>query len=672
MRLLAFFPIKGTLLLILGILIGTIFPLPLEYCLGLLLASMAILGYFFIGKDKKGLRFEIMAALSVILLGTFSYLQNQPLNYEHHFSKIATTNSPSLRIKIREVLKPNAFSQNYIASVLTVDDKKSVGEILVNQSLDSTSKPLTIDQELVVRSKVLEIKPPLNPHQFNYKKYMGRNGVYHSVKLTDINVVNLPDASRTLIGYAQEIRTNIIQKLKKENFGTEQLSIIQALLLGERTNISEDTYSNYVDAGAVHILAVSGLHVGILLLLIQFLLRPLNQIPHGKKISLLLTVIVLWAYAFIAGLSPSIIRACAMFTFVAYAMYLNRPSNSFNILALSMFFILLVVDTNLLFQVGFQMSYAAVFAIVWIYPLLQRWWYPKNKIVRYIWQLLSVSIAAQLGVLPISLFYFHQFPGLFFIANLLIVPFLGLILGMGICIVLLSVMDIAPSQLISVYNEIIGYMNRIVGWIARQEAFVFKSISFDDVQLLLGYLLIGSLIYSFSKINYKRLMLFLGFLLMFQVYTLYKEFEAEEKKETIVFHQIKNSVIFDRNGSILKVHAADSTSAKRMVENYYVQERINRIEYLKLTNGYKLDGKTIQVIDSSGVYVPMESNGKFLLTESPKINLERLIFEIKPIEIIADGSNYPSFIKLWKATCNKHNIPFHYTGEMGYYTFDTK
>lgn len=670
MRLLAFVPIKGTLLLILGILIGFFCPIRLEYCFGILLVSFAILGYLFIRKDTKGSIFEIMAAVTIILLGTFSFLQNQPIYYGNYFYKITTTDTPLLQIKIREVLKPNAYSQNYIASVLSVDNKKSIGQLLVNQPLDSASKPLTVDQELVVRSNVIELKPIVNPHQFDFKKYMERNGVYHSLKLSDESFVTLPNPSRTLIGYAQEIRSDIIQKLKKENFGTEQLSIIQALLLGERTNISEETYSNYINAGAVHILAVSGLHVGILLLLIQFLLRPLNQIPHGKKIGLLFTVLFLWAFAFIAGLSPSIIRACAMFSFVAYAMYLNRPSNSVNILALSMFFILLAIDPNLLFQVGFQMSYAAVFAIVWIFPLLQRWWYPKNKIMRYFWQLLSVSIAAQLGVLPISLFYFHQFPGLFFIANLLIVPFLGVILGMGICIIFLSLLDIAPSQLISVYNGIIGIMNQIVGWIADQEAFVIESISFDNVQLLLGYLVIGSLTYAFSKTNYKRIMLFLGFLLTFQGYTMYQEYTSDNRKEILLLHQIKNSVLLDRKGKNMHLFTTDTTNAKRLISNYSVQERITQTDYLPLKNSYIINEISLQVIDSSGVYLPMDFRSKIILTASPKINLERFILKIRPMEIIADGSNYPSFIESWKATCKKYDIPFHYTGEMGYYAFD--
>ena len=167
----------------------------------------------------------------------------------------------------------------------------------------------------------------------------------------------------------------------------------------------------------------------------------------------IIVVSLLWGFALVAGFSASVVRAVTMFTFVAYALYLNRPSNTFNILALSMFFILLLINPMLLFQVGFQMSYAAVFAIVWIYPLLQRLWFPKNVVVRKLWQLLSVSVAAQLGVLPISLFYFHQFAGLFFITNLAIVPFLGLVLGMGILVIILSLLNLLPDFLVRAWSE---------------------------------------------------------------------------------------------------------------------------------------------------------------------------------------------------------------------------
>lgn len=131
-------------------------------------------------------------------------------------------------------------------------------------------------------------------------------------------------------------------------------------------------------------------------------------------------------------------------------------------------------------------------------------------------------------------------------------------------------------------------------------------------------------------------------------------------------------MLLDRKGKNLHVFTTDTTNAKRLIANYGVQERITETDYFPIKNSYLINGTSLQIIDSSGVYLPMDSSFKILLTVSPKINLERLILETKPTEIIADGSNYPSFIVSWKATCKKYDIPFHYTGEMGYYAFDIK
>lgn len=667
MKLLAFVPIKLTLLLILGILIGYFAPFDLKLSLIFLLSCTIILGYHFLNTRQGNLSFGIAAAFTVIAIGIFVSIYAQPKNHETHFSKLIKDQNPILKIKIREVLKPNTFSQNYIASVLSVDNTKSTGKLLINHQLDSTFKLLSVDDELFLNSRISSIKPPLNPNQFDYQKYMGYLGVYDQIRLTNTNYIKLVIAPRTIMGYAQEIRSNIIKKLQKEEFGEEQLGIIQALLLGERSNISENTYTNYINAGAVHILAVSGLHIGILLLLIQFLLRPLKSLPNGKTIILITTVLLLWGFAFIAGLSPSIIRACSMFTFVAYAVYLNRPTNNFNILALSMFFVLLIINPNLLFQVGFQMSYAAVFAIVWIYPLLQKFWFPKNKVVRYIWQLISVSIAAQLGVLPIGLFYFHQFPGLFFISNLLIVPALAIILGTGLFIIFLSLFDMVPNKLVWFYNELIGLMNTIVYWVAEQEDFILKSISFDVLQLILGYLVIVTLVYGMTRLNFKSVITFLICLFTFQTYTIFEEYAALKKIQVIIMHQTRNSVILSKNGNELNILSTDSSNAKRLVDNYAIAERINKIHYIPIKNGYKAENFNLQIIDSSGIFIETESNTTYLLTQSPKINLERLINKNKPKKIIADGSNYSSYVERWKITCSKYKIPFHYTGEMGFY-----
>jgi competence protein ComEC len=190
--------------------------------------------------------------------------------------------------------------------------------------------------------------------------------------------------------------------------------VVSALILGQQQDISKEILKDYQYAGAIHILSVSGLHVGFILLFITFLLKPLRKDKLGNTIRLLTIIISLWGFAILAGLSPSVVRSVTMFSFVAVGMYLKRSTNIFHTLLVSMFLILFF-QPSFLFDVGFQLSYLSLFFILWLQPVISNLWEPKNKIVSYFWDILTVSFAAQIGAFPLSIFYFHQFPGLFFI-----------------------------------------------------------------------------------------------------------------------------------------------------------------------------------------------------------------------------------------------------------------
>ncbi|EAR00525.1 ComEC/Rec2 family competence protein [Maribacter sp. HTCC2170] len=672
MNLLKFVPIKLTILLVFGILIGYNFNLNFKFAFLALLISTLSLGLVFLKtKDNSRYLFGSLAVLTTILLGITISAQAKPGSYSHHYSNYAIDNQVSLVLKIQEKLKPTDFSLRYIAKVQHYEGKKAVGKLLLNCTVDPKYSSLEVDDELMVLSEIVEINSPLNPHQFNYKKYLEQKGIAHQLNLSQNNHFFLKSNTRTIKGLASEIRNKIILKLNSAGFDQDELSIIQALFLGHRDDISQTTYSNYKDAGAVHILAVSGLHIGILLLFLQFLLQPLERLPKGKSIKLMLIVIFLWGFAFLAGLSASVVRAVTMFSFVAYAMYLNRPQNTFNILALSMFFILLVFNPLLVFDVGFQMSYAAVFAIVWIYPLLQRFWYPKNWLLNKGWQLLSVSIAAQIGVVPISLYYFHQFPGLFFISNLVIVPFLGLILGLGIMVIALILLDFAPNSLIELYNLLIGVMNSVIAWVSQQETFILKNISFDFVQLLLTYALIFSLIIALTKPTFRKMAAFLTCIVLLQGWSIYTLNKTSNKEALIIGHQTKNSILSHQKGNELDVFSSDSIAAMRIVNNYQITERIDQIKHQGIENSFSYKNKKILVIDSTGVFANgIKTVDYLLLTKSPKINLDRILDSLQPKMLIADGSNYKTYIERWKRTCINKKLPFHYTGEKGAYFLD--
>ncbi len=269
-----------------------------------------------------------------------------------------------------------------------------------------------------------------------------------------------------------------------------------------------------------------------------------------------------------------------------------------------------------MFQVGFQMSYAAVFAIVWVYPKLQKFWFPDNFIVRKIWQLLSVSIAAQLGVLPISLFYFHQFPALFFVSNLLIIPFLGLILGLGIVVILLALTNLLPQFLVDGFNWAIHFMNSIVGWVARQEGFIIKNIPFDSVQMIAGYFIITALVLFLSRPRRKSALVFFDGLIIFQSWTIWNQTQVHQKETIVLAHRTRNTILLHQLGDSISVITSDSDNIGTVSTDYAVAERIQKVNNSVLRNSYQIGDKKLFVMDSLGI-LPLEEQLDYLLLTQP-------------------------------------------------------
>ncbi len=661
-----FVSIKMAPCLVAGILLG--FYLRVTFSVVLFLLPILVFLLFLAMKkqSRKGFPFfELTFILTFITIGIFAMNLSNP----NSLSNLKDDVSYTWVLKIKEVLKPNSYSRRYVAQVMLADNEPQQGKLILSFPKNPIKNNLNVDDEVVLSSLLLKIQSPRNPHQFDYRAYLEKQGIQHQLKGQWEFMVVRDAPSRTLMGYAAEFRNHIISKLRKEGFGTEELGVIQALLLGYRDAISADIYDNYKNAGAVHILAVSGLHVGILLLLLQFLFAPLARLPKGKVLKLLVVVLSLWVYAFIAGLSPSIVRAVTMFSFLAYAMHLNRPTNTFNIMALSLCFTLLLKPL-FLFQVGFQMSYAAVFAIVWLYPKFERFWTPENFLTRKVWQLLSISVSAQMGVLPISLFYFHQFPALFFVSNLLVVPFLGLLLGYGILVIVLSLLDLLPKVLMQGYNLYIQGMNTIIGWVGQQERFLIKEIPFDSVQLVLGYIFLIVLVHFLSKPKKKTFVPVAFGILLFQLWGLWNQKQVSGKQSLILGHQSKQTILLHQHGNKLHFFSSDTTSFPTLVQNYLVAERIKSLSKHPLQNSYDIGPKRIFVLDSSGIRPKGMHVDYLLLTQSTKINMNRLLDSMQPKTVIADGSNFTSFVKRWRASCMKKNIPFHSTREKGYFVFD--
>jgi len=676
MKLLDFPIIKLCLCLVTGILIGYYCNIPtntIVLILGMLILVLTITYFVVKNQLTKTIWFGLLAFLTMILIGILSVNFHNQKNYTHHYSNFITENDSlkSITFRIREVLKPGNYYDKYIIDLLKVDDNSVSGKSILNIQKDSLNK-LNVDEVYITKTTFKEIIPPLNPGQFNYKNYLEKQYIYHQLFVKNNSLFKGKTTSKTLLGIANNIREHINLKLKLYEFKPDELAIINAVLLGQRQNISDDVYTNYTNAGAIHILAISGLHIGIILLILNFIFKPLERLRYGIFIKSLLMVSILWSFAIIAGLSASVTRAVTMFSIVAIGMNLKRPSNIYNTLAISIF-ILILFKPLFLFDVGFQLSYMAVLGIVTLDPYISKLWKPKYYITKIFWETLRITFSAQLGIIPISLYYFHQFPGLFFISNLLIIPFLGIILGFGILVILLAILNILPDFAANLFGNAIGIMNTIIELVASKETFLFKNISFSLLYVIASYIVIITLVRFFIKRNYKSLVFVLLSIIIGQSTLIYSKFE-NRNNTFLVFHKSRYTFLGSRiNNKMLVANNFDTPIEKKdkILIDYMVENQIKSIKKDSLRSSYILGNKKLLVIDSLCVYnIKSFKPDYILLRNSPKINLNRIIDSLQPSIIIADGSNYKTYSERWKNTCNKTKIPFHLTSEKGAFIID--
>jgi competence protein ComEC len=672
--------IKLSIFLILGIIVGFSIDLPTNL-LFIFFGSLFLIFCLSFFRARKKLFddtfFGICTWSLIFTLGMATAHLHQPKNQPQHYINLQTAEADVMQIRVIEILKPNLYNQPYIAEVETIFLGKNStplkGKILLNISKDSIPQKIKPGMKLLVPGKLTNIAEPLNPYRFNYRKFMQKQKVEMQLQLRKTEIQILPHTEKRLLIHVSNFREQLIQNLSEAKFSKDELAIIQALLLGQRQDISKEIYDEYAAAGAIHILAVSGLHVGIILLILNWLFTPLNYLKNGLVLKTFILILLMWSFAMLAGLSPSVVRAVTMFSFIAIGMQMRRKTSVLNSLFISLF-ILLLANPYFIFQVGFQLSYLAVFAIVTIQPKLFKLWQPKFKIAKYFWSLFTVSIAAQIGVLPLSLFYFHQFPGLFFLSNLVVLPVLGLILGLGILVILLALLNLLPDILAEIYGNLIGLMNKFIAWVAGKEDFVFSDIHFNIWQNLSAYLLIFCFILLIYRKNFRNLVFFLCGIVIFQSSMLYSKIQ-HSTLESIVFHKPRKTMIgIDEPKNFTLYHNLEAKLQDEIrLKDYKTGRNINKIEEKIIPDILNTSMASILIVDSSAVYKLNDFNPDVvLLRDSPKINLERLIRILKPKIIVADGSNYHSYVSRWAKTAKKQKTRFHHTGKNGAFRISTE
>lgn len=624
--------------------------------------------YFLIKRNKRFTTFfgintyfiSFVIGILTLLLHTNSL---QKSNYIH--CKKAFETPQIITFTLREKLKSNAYNDRFIAIINNIDGENYSGKIIVNIQKDSL-KNLIIGNVIKVKTVLQQNSSNKNPNQFDYGKYLANKQIYAQIYTNKTEIVINKNLKKDIWYYSGRLHSRIVRNLEKANFNNEEMNVALALILGQQQDISSDIIQDYQYSGATHILSVSGLHVGFIMLFINFILKPIPNTRKGSLIKLISILLSLGAFAIISGLSPSVLRSVVMFSFLAIGNHLRRSGSIYHTLLVSMLLILLC-EPYFLFDVGFQLSYLALFFIVWLQPLLKQIWTPKHKIQTTIWNALTVSFAAQIGTLPLCLYYFHQFPGLFFVTNIVIIPILSFIMIAGIIVMILAIFMSPPAIIIEVFEKSIYLLNKTIHIVASFEWFVIRDISFNFYYLLTFYIFIISAIVWSKKPNYNQFVFLLITIVLLQLSFIYTKKEIENTNELIVYNTKKNTLLSERTGKKITLFTNDTLSKNSILNAYLVGNFGKLSSTNKIKNVLYFNGKKISIIDSSGIYETRIQPDILILTQSPKINLDRILEDLHPKIIIADASNSYSIQKTWKYTCLKKNIPFHATSEKGYY-----
>lgn len=510
---------------------------------------------------------------------------------------------------------------------------------------DSNSQHLNPGDELIVWVQLQPFKNLGNPDEFDYKGYMQNKGFSGSAYVGSINWSRTGRESKSIRSKALRVRAKMLHLYKMFNLDDDAYSFISALTLGYKADLSDNLKEAFRASGTSHVLAVSGLHVGVIYLIIITFFSFLGRRGKTFIIKQLLVLFFLWSYVFVAGMPVSVVRAAIMLSLVCIGSILNKNGLTYNTLAVAAFFIL-VINPFYLFDVGFQLSFAAVFSILFFQPKLSKLYTPKTKVVGYVWSLFTVSLAAQLGVFPLGLYYFGTFPTYFFITNLLVVPLIAVIFystALLIFISLFSSLNLSFLQLL--HNVVIVFLQFLIKSVLQIVYFfeslplsVLEGLSITAFQVVLIFMIIFTLSFYILKRHTREMIIFLASVALLS-FTYSFSHLKKPFDQFVVYNSYNNSDM----GYVID----GQKIAMPIVANQTVSHPCSTI--IVLTENCFKSKMSNQV-------VPVDL---LILASDNTFSVKELIAFFEPRKIVIDATIGRYAAENIKKECEKFHVPFH-------------
>lgn len=477
--------------------------------------------------------------------------------------------------------------QAYMAEVITVPEEKTKswklevavlrvktiegwqpvrGKSLLYVSKTGWTHALAFGDELLINGSPERLSPPLNPGEFDFQRFLSFRNIYHQqfVRSKDLVIAHRPE-QRGFLHRAIQVRQWASGHLRAHIQHPQAFAIANALVLGVTDGLDNELENAYAASGAMHVLAVSGLHVGIIYGLLLLLLKPLARFHWSRWMVACVSLLCLWGYAFVTGLSPSVLRAVTMFSFIALARPLGWSTNIYNTLAASAF-LLLLYNPYLIMSVGFQLSYLAVWGIVYLQRPIYQLWVAPNALLDKIWQITCVSLAAQFATFSLGLLYFHQFPTYFLVSNLFVIPGSFVVLMGGLLLLAVSWLPPVASTVGYALEGSIQLLNAGVFWVERLPFSLLNNVHITTLQCWLIMGIMAGLITLFHFKTLQGLVLAALCSIGFGAVQ-WQHFHAHVKKAQWVVYRVPGHSVMefiDRGHSVFYADSILASDAERI------------------------------------------------------------------------------------------------------------
>ena len=664
-----------------GITTGYFFQNQLLFQISLIALTVSVLVGLFINLTYKSIKAwrhkKIISGFYYLIffwLGLFITLNHTDLLKKDYFAhksyqqlKVWITSEPEISNDIaRFEVKVTEGYHNKLSRTCT-------GNLLIALKLDSLSPiKLKYGDELLITANYLPVEAPYNPYEFDFKAWLATKNIYHQTFIRQNQLVKLAEnKGNPIIDYALKLRQQQVATYRKLIVNDEAFAVASTLILGYRADLSKETLAAYSKTGTIHALSVSGMHVGIIYIMLNWLLSFLDRKRAGQIFKVILICSLIWGYSLLTGFSPSVLRSAIMLSVYILAKQLKRSTNNYNVISFTAI-ILLIIDPFVIWNVGFQLSFLAVLGLIYYQPKIYKWCFFKYKWADKLWSAVAMSLAAQLATLPLSIYYFHQFPVYFIISNLFILlPITALMYG-GLAILVLNVYCIAPW-----FERLIIFVNDGLKWISSLPYAGITEIWINQWQLLLICLFL--LYATFGMVYYKKkhIIASLVILLSMQVYLGYQKHSASQQEEIILFSLRKNyaaAFIVGNECVLLTDLNENDRNFEFFVKPALDQKRIENIQFVdwskEMTSGLLIKKhnqilfkeKTFLLIDSSFNSKRITSVKPFdfvWLHSNPKQKLDILAHEISFSNLIIDASNKDYLINRFKKQADSLKIDTH-------------